>query len=270
MKLNKLLIIIVAILLPVALFGQAGKVTVKGVVSDASGPLPGATVYQDGNMSSGTMTGSDGSYVLSVNSDATLVISCLGYADVKEKVSGRSQINITMKESFETLSASEVVSVGYGSVARRDLTGSVSKVNMDDIAKSTPMNFDQALAGRVAGVVVTTSDGSVGAEANIVIRGNNSLTQSSAPLYVIDGFPTESSFASSISPADIESIDVLKDASASAIYGARGANGVIIITTKKGSQGKPTVNFSASWTGSKIANKVDLLNGYDYVRLDDE
>lgn len=271
MKINKFItIILIIILLPVSMWGQAGKVTVKGNVSDASGPLPGATVYQDGKMSNGILTGPDGGYTIMVDPDATLIVSCLGYAEIKEKVSGRTKIDFMMKESYETLAASEVVSVGYGSVARRDLTGSVGKVNMDDISKSTPMNFDQALAGRVAGVVVSTSDGSVGSEANIIIRGNNSLTQSSAPLYVIDGFPTESSFASSISPADIESIDVLKDASASAIYGARGANGVIIITTKKGSQGKPTVNFSASWTGSKIANKVDLLNGYDYVRLDDE
>lgn len=271
MKINKFIIIVlVIILLPVSMWGQAGKVTVKGNVSDASGPLPGATVYQAGKMSNGILTGPDGGYTIMVDPDATLIVSCLGYAEIKEKVSGRTKINFMMKESYETLAASEVVSVGYGSVARRDLTGSVGKVNMDDISKSTPMNFDQALAGRVAGVVVSTSDGAVGSEANIIIRGNNSLTQSSAPLYVIDGFPTESSFASSISPADIESIDVLKDASASAIYGARGANGVIIITTKKGSQGKPTVNFSASWTGSKIANKVDLLNGYDYVRLDDE
>lgn len=271
MKINKFIIIVlVIILLPVSLWGQAGKVTVKGNVSDASGPLPGATVYQDGKMSNGILTGPDGGYTIMVDPDATLIVSCLGYAEIKEKVSGRTKIDFMMKESYETLAASEVVSVGYGSVARRDLTGSVGKVNMDDISKSTPMNFDQALAGRVAGVVVSTSDGAVGSEANIIIRGNNSLTQSSAPLYVIDGFPTESSFASSISPADIESIDVLKDASASAIYGARGANGVIIITTKKGSQGKPTVNFSASWTSSKIANKVDLLNGYDYVRLDDE
>lgn len=271
MKINKFIIIVlVIILLPVSMWGQAGKVTVKGNVSDASGPLPGATVYQDGKMSNGILTGPDGGYTIMVDPDATLIVSCLGYAEIKEKVSGRTKIDFMMKESYETLAASEVVSVGYGSVARRDLTGSVGKVNMDDISKSTPMNFDQALAGRVAGVVVSTSDGAVGSEANIIIRGNNSLTQSSAPLYVIDGFPTESSFASSISPADIESIDVLKDASASAIYGARGANGVIIITTKKGSQGKPTVNFSASWTGSKIANKVDLLNGYDYVRLDDE
>lgn len=182
MNLNKFIIILVAFLLPVSLLGQAGKVTVKGTVSDASGPLPGATVYQEGNISNGTMTGPDGQYVLAVGSDATLVVSCLGYADIREKVSGRSQINFMMKESYETLSAAEVVSVGYGSVARRDLTGSVSKVNMEEISKSTPMNFDQALAGRVAGVVVTTSDGSVGSEANIIIRGNNSLTQSSAPL----------------------------------------------------------------------------------------
>ncbi|MGN0188421.1 MAG: SusC/RagA family TonB-linked outer membrane protein, partial [Candidatus Cryptobacteroides sp.] len=267
---NKLITIMVAILLPVLLWGQAGRVTVSGTVSDDAGPLPGATVYEDGNMSNGTVTDADGKYVLTLKQDGTIVISCLGYADVREKVSGRKKVDVRMKESTETLAASEVVSVGYGSIARRDLTGSVSKVNMDELAKSTPMNFDQALAGRVAGVVVTTSDGSVGAEANIVIRGNNSLTQSSAPLYVIDGFPMESSFATSISPSDIESIDVLKDASASAIYGARGANGVIIITTKKGSVGKPTINFSASWTGSTLANKVDLLNGMEYVRLDDE
>ncbi len=270
MKIRKFLFIAFALLLPVLLWGQEKKVTVKGTVSDASGPLPGATVYQEGKMSNGTMTGSDGTYTISVASDAKLVVSCLGYADIIENVSGRSKIDFKMVESFETLASSEVVSVGYGSVARRDLTGSVGKVNMDEIVKSTPMNFDQALAGRVAGVVVTTSDGQVGSEANIVIRGNNSLTQSSAPLYVIDGFPTESSYASSISPADIESVDVLKDASASAIYGARGANGVIVITTKRGSQGKPKINFSASWSGGKIANKVDLLNGYEFVRLDDE
>ena len=262
--------VLAVILLSVPLYGQTGKVTVRGTVSDSAGPLPGATVYEQGNMSNGAVSESDGTYSISVPSGASLVISCLGYADVIEKVGGRTSIDVTMQDSFESLAAAEVVSVGYGSVARRDLTGSVGKVNMDEIIKSTPMNFDQALAGRVAGVVVTTSDGQVGSEANIVIRGNNSLTQSSAPLYVIDGFPTESSFASSISPADIESVDVLKDASASAIYGARGANGVIVITTKRGSQGKPKVSFSASWSGGKIANKVDVLNGYDFVQLDEE
>ncbi|MGN1046348.1 MAG: carboxypeptidase-like regulatory domain-containing protein, partial [Candidatus Cryptobacteroides sp.] len=159
---NKLITFMAALLLPVLLWGQAGKVTVSGTVSDDAGPLPGATVYEDGNMSNGTVTDADGKYVLTLRQDGTIVISCLGYADVKEKVSGRKKVDVKMKESTETLAASEVVSVGYGSIARRDLTGSVSKVNMDELAKSTPMNFDQALAGRVAGVVVTTSDGSVG------------------------------------------------------------------------------------------------------------
>lgn len=271
MKLIRFIYSVLAVVfLSVPLYGQQGKVTVRGTVSDNAGPLPGATVYEQGNISNGAVSGNDGAYSIAVPSGASLVISCLGYADVIEKVGGRTTIDIKMQDSFESLAAAEVVSVGYGSVARRDLTGSVGKVNMDEIIKSTPMNFDQALAGRVAGVVVTTSDGQVGSEANIVIRGNNSLTQSSAPLYVIDGFPTESSFASSISPADIESVDVLKDASASAIYGARGANGVIVITTKRGSQGTPKVNFSASWSGGKIAKKVDVLNGYDFVRLDEE
>ena len=136
--------------------------------------------------------------------------------------------------------------------------------------KANVTNFDQALNGRIAGVVVTTGDGSLGAEANITIRGNNSLTQSNAPLYIIDGFPSEGSFATSINPADIESIDVLKDASATAIYGARGANGVIVINTKRGTEGKPTVNFSASFSLSHIANKVDLMDSYEFVRLQDE
>jgi TonB-linked SusC/RagA family outer membrane protein len=141
---------------------------------------------------------------------------------------------------------------------------------MSEMMKTPVTNFDQALTGKVAGVVVTTSDGSLGAEANITIRGNNSLTQSSAPLYVIDGFPTESSMATAIASADIESIDILKDASATAIYGARGANGVIVITTKQGNEGKPKINFSASWTGSNIAKKVDLMDAYEFVKLQTE
>ena len=144
------------------------------------------------------------------------------------------------------------------------------KVDMDELLKTPVTNFDQALTGKIAGVVVTTSDGALGAEANITIRGNNSLTQSSAPLYVIDGFPTESSMATALNSADIESIDILKDASATAIYGARGANGVIVITTKQGQEGKPKVNFSATWTMNQIANKVKLMDGYDFVKLQTE
>lgn len=247
---------------------QAQTVSVKGCVVDNAGePLIAVTVYQEGNTSNGTVTDVDGNYTISVPAKSTLVFSCLGYQEVKESVAGRSVINATLQDEKLSIDAAEVVSVGYGTVARRDLTGSVSKVDMGDIMKAPVSTFDQALTGRVAGVVVTTSDGALGAEANITIRGNNSLTQSSAPLYIIDGFPSESSMATALNSSDIESIDILKDASATAIYGARGANGVIVITTKQGVEGKPKINFSASWTGSKIANKIDLMDGYDFVRL---
>ena len=250
----------------------AQSVEVKGQVVDAAGiPLIAVTVYEDGNPTTGTITDFDGNYQIKVSSSkSTIVFSCLGFADTKEVVGGRGVINVVLKEEQLSIDAAEVVSVGYGSVARRDLTGSVSKVDMGELMKAPVTNFDQALTGKVAGVVVTTSDGALGSEANITIRGNNSLTQSSAPLYVIDGFPTESSMATALSSADIESIDILKDASATAIYGARGANGVIVITTKQGNEGKPKINFSASWTGSGIANKVDLMDGYEFVKLQSE
>ena len=246
---------------------SAQNLSITGRVVDASGePLIAVTVYEDGNTANGTMTDIDGNYTLNVSSaKATIVFSCLGFAEIKETVGLRKTINATLKEETLSIDAAEVVSVGYGTVARRDLTGSVSKVDMGEIMKAPVTNFDQALTGKVAGVVVTTSDGALGAEANITIRGNNSLTQSSAPLYIIDGFPTESSMATALNAADIESIDVLKDASATAIYGARGANGVIVITTKQGSEGKPKVNFSANWTMNHIANKVELMNGREFV-----
>lgn len=250
----------------------AQKLSVRGKISDQTGiPLIAVTVYEDGNTANGTFTDLDGNYTIDLPSpDRTLVFTCMGFTEVKEAVGGRTEINVVLQEEQLSIQAAEVVSVGYGSVARRDLTGSVSKVDMEDIMKQPVTNFDQALTGRVAGVVVTTSDGALGSDANITIRGNNSLTQSSAPLYIIDGFPTESSMATSLAPADIESIDILKDASATAIYGARGANGVIVITTKKGNEGKPKINFSSSWSGSTVANKVKLLSGYDFVKLQAE
>ena len=255
-----------AVLMPATASAQDMQVT--GRVTDSAGePLVAVTVYESGNTSNGAITDMDGKYQISVPQSGILIFSCLGFEEVQESVGKRSVINVTMKEEQLSIDAAEVVSIGYGSVARRDLTGSVSKVDMDDMMKTPVTNFDQALSGRVAGVVVTTSDGSLGAEANIVIRGNNSLTQSSAPLYVIDGFPSESSMALSLNSADIESIDILKDASATAIYGARGANGVIVITTKQGIEGKPKVNFSSSWTYNEISNKVDLMDAYEFVEF---
>ena len=251
---------------------KAQNVPVTGQIVDGAGiPLIAVTVYEDGNTANGTVTDIDGNYSITLPSkESTIIFSCLGFTEVREKVGDRKVINVIMAEEQLSIDAAEVVSVGYGSVSRRDLTGSVSKVDMSELMKAPVTNFDQALTGKVAGVVVTTSDGALGADANITIRGNNSLTQSSAPLYIIDGFPTESSMATSLSSADIESIDILKDASATAIYGARGANGVIVITTKQGMEGKPKVNFSASWTGSRIANKMDLMDAYGFVKLQTE
>ena len=247
---------------------SAQNTDVKGRVTDKAGePLVAVTVYESGNTSNGTVTDIDGNYTITVPSTATLIFSCLGFEETREVVAKRNTINVSLAEEQLSIDAAEVVSIGYGTVSRRDLTGSVSKVDMGDIMKTPVTNFDQALTGRIAGVVVSTSDGALGAEANITIRGNNSLTQSSAPLYIIDGFPSESSMATSLNSADIESIDILKDASATAIYGARGANGVIVITTKQGVEGKPKINFSASWTGSKIANKIDLMDGYEFVEF---
>ncbi len=254
-----------------AILVSAQDITVKGKVTDANGePLIAVTVYEKGNTSNGTVTDIDGNYSIGISQDATLIFSCLGFTEVEQAVAKRARIDVTLEEDKLTLEASEVVSIGYGSVSRRDLTGSVSKVDMDDIVKAPVTNFDQALQGKVAGVVVTTSDGSLGAEANITIRGNNSLTQSSAPLFVIDGFQSESSLATSLNPNDIESIDILKDASATAIYGARGANGVIVITTKQGMEGKPKVSFSASWASSSVAGRVDLMDAYEFVEFQTE
>ena len=262
---------VVLLTLSVFLTGEAfAQTTVVGRVVDTNNvPLIGVNVVVKGT-TTGTTTGIDGNYSIKVGETQTLVFSYLGYTTVEEVVGKRTTINVKMAEEATQLGAVESVNIGYGTTTRRDLTGSVAKADLGTMMKANVTNFDQALNGRIAGVVVTTGDGSLGAEANITIRGNNSLTQSNAPLYIIDGFPSEGSFATSINPADIESIDVLKDASATAIYGARGANGVIVINTKRGTEGKPTVNFSASFSLSHIANKVDLMDSYEFVRLQDE
>ena len=257
--------------LSVLLSGEAfAQNNVVGRVVDSNNvPLIGVNVVVKGT-TTGTTTGVDGNYAIKVAENQTLVFSYLGYTTVEEMVGKRTAINVKMTEEATQLGAVEIVNIGYGTTTRRDLTGSVAKADLGTMMKANVTSFDQALGGRIAGVVVTTGDGSLGAEANITIRGNNSLTQSNAPLYIIDGFPSEGSFAASINPADIESIDVLKDASATAIYGARGANGVIVINTKRGHEGKPTVNFSASFSMSHIANKVDLMDSYEFVRLQEE
>lgn len=243
---------------------------ISGKVTDtANQPMVGVTVTVKGQPK-GTTTTADGSYAIQAKSGEVLVFSFIGYTTAEEKVGNRTRIDISLAEAAEQISAVEVVSMGYGSSLKRDLTGSVAKVDMDELLKSNVTTFDQALSGRLAGVVVRTGDGQIGQEANITIRGNNSLTQSNSPLFVIDGFQSESSLATALSSADIESMQVLRDASATAIYGARGANGVIVITTKSGRSGKPRVNFSTSFTVDQLANKVDLMGPYEFVKLQAE
>jgi TonB-linked SusC/RagA family outer membrane protein len=163
-------------------------------------------------------------------------------------------------------SLSEVVVIGYGQVRKPDLTGAVSQVKLQDMEKAPVGSFEQALQGRVAGVVVSSTDGQPGQGMNIVIRGGNSLTQSNAPLYVIDGFPVEDASNLSINPDDIESMSILKDASSTSIYGARGANGVIVIETKKGKIGAPVVTFNNTVAVQSVPKTIDMMNPYEFVK----
>ena len=245
----------------------AQKITVKGNVTDAMGPVIGASVVVKGT-TNGTVTDLDGNYALdNVPSKATLTISFVGYETMEVKVNGKTKIDVVMKEDTQMLQEVEVVAVGYGDVRRRDLTGAIAKADMGDLTKTPVNNVAEALGGRVAGVQVTSSDGGLDDNFNVVIRGAGSLTQSTEPLYVIDGFPSEASGMSALNPNDIESIDFLKDASSTAIYGSRGANGVVIITTKKGSTGKVSVSYNGSMTVSTVLNRMDLMDGYDFVCL---
>ena len=188
------------------------QVLVKGTVKDNLGEgVPGASVQVKGT-SQGTITDLDGKFAFSVpNKNAIIVISFIGYVTVEQKVDTQKPMVITLREDTKTLD--EVVVVGYQEVRKRDLTGSVAKANMNDVLTAPVASFDQALGGRVAGVNVTSGEGMPGGTMNIVIRGNNSLTQENSPLFVIDGFPVEDTSASStLNPSDIESIDFLKDA----------------------------------------------------------
>ena len=201
-----------------------------------------------------------------VKSSDILQFSFIGYKTQDIKVGEQRTFNITLEEDAQALD--EVVVVGYQEVRKKDLTGSVSKVNMSDLLKTPSASFDQTLGGRIAGVNVSSGEGMPGGTMTITIRGNNSLTQDNTPLYIIDGFPVEDArVAAAINPNDIESTDVLKDASATAIYGARGANGVIIITTKQGKVGKPQLSYDGSFGISTVTKKLDMMDAYDYVKL---
>lgn len=239
--------------------------TVRGIVIDEnSKPLIGASVVVAGT-GRGIATNGEGRYVISASAKDTLVFSMLGYQTVKMVVGSRTVVDVSLKESDNALET--VVVIGYGSSRVQDLTGSVDVVNMDDVMKAPVVSVDQALAGRIAGVNVSSVDGQPGNGSEIIIRGASSLTQSNAPLYVIDGFPMEIFNMSDINPSDIASIVVLKDASSTAIYGSRGANGVILIDTRQGKEGKAQVSYNGSFGLQTPAAMMDLMEPYDYVKL---
>ncbi|MEL1254926.1 TonB-dependent receptor [Flavobacterium sp. DGU38] len=241
---------------------SAQDLTVEGVVKDASGlTLPGVNVLEKGGKN-GVSTDFDGKYKIKLtNSKATLEFSFIGFKTQAVSVSGKKTINIVLAEEANSLN--EVVVVGYGTVKKSDLTGAVSNISGADLKKVPIANVAEALTGRLAGVQVTSSEGSPDSEIKIRIRGGGSLTQDASPLVIVDGFPVNS--LNDISSSDIESLTVLKDASSTAIYGSRGANGVIIVTTKRGKDGKMAVNFNMFYGMKNIANTIDVLEPGDYV-----
>ena len=242
----------------------------SGIVKDKNGDeIIGVTVLLK-STNIGVITDIDGRFTIQASPNDVLRFTYIGYAAKEIKLDSQKQLSVILQEDAQLLEEVVVVAVGYGDVQRRDLTGSIGKANIEDLIKTPVMNVEQSLGGRVAGVNVTSSDGGLGDNFNIVIRGAGSLTQSTAPLYVIDGFPYESSNLSSLNPNDIESIDVLKDASATAIYGSRGANGVVIITTKQGKSEKTRVEYNGSFTVGRIKNTPEMMNGYDFVLLQNE
>lgn len=238
------------------------KIQVKGTVTDTEGnPFIGATVMEAGSKSNGVITDVDGNFSLQVGEGANLEISYIGYKTQRVKAIANRSIIIRLAEDSELLD--EVVVVGYGTQRRRDLTGSVSSVNSNQLRDIPVTSAASAITGKMAGVQVTQTEGSPDAEIKIRVRGGGSLTQDNSPLYIVDGFPVDN--INDIAPGDIASIDILKDASSTAIYGARGANGVIIVTTKSGSEGKAKVSYNMYYGMKKLNKEYDMLDPYEFV-----
>ncbi len=237
------------------------KITGK-IIDEKGEPVIGATVLEEGT-SNGAITDVDGEFSLNdVIENSTLTISYVGYKTIQLKASDKKLSTIVLQEDSELID--EVVVVGYGTVKKRDLTGSVASLNSDVISSVPATSAVEALQGRASGVVVSTSNWAPGETPSILIRGKRSINASNDPLFVVDGIPVTGGMGE-ISPSDIESMEVLKDASATAIYGSRGANGVIIITTKQGKEGKTQIDYNGYVGVQTIQNKLDLMNGAEYA-----
>lgn len=261
------------------------QTTVKGVVLDKSGePLIGATVQEKGNTANGTATDFDGNFTITVKSaKAVLVVSFVGMTTQEVPLNGRTNVTVTLEENSEILD--EVVVVGYGTQRKSDITGSVASISEDQMKQTIVTNADQMLQGKVAGVQVTQNSGAPGGATSVRIRGASSLNSSNEPLYVIDGVPMSGSNSvqgfdwmggsngqttvnpiAAIAPSDIVSIDVLKDASACAIYGAAGANGVVLVTTRRGSAGRSNITYDGYVAWQQVAKKLDMMDLREYAQ----
>ena len=261
-RLGKMLALLAFMLLvPLGAFAQV--ITVKGTVVDSQGEsVIGASVVEKGNTKNAAVTDLDGNFTLKVAKGKTLVISYIGM--VSQEIKAAPEVNVTLQEDAAALD--DVVVVGYTSKARKDLTGSVGSVSGAKLAAVPVASAAEALQGKIAGVQVTTVDGAPGAEINIRIRGGSAISdnQNSKPLFIVDGFQADN--INDIPPTDIQSIDVLKDASLTAVYGARGGNGVVIVTTKSAQAGKVKVDFNAYAKLNYLAGKQEMLNTYEFVK----
>lgn len=259
---NLCLLMLLLISCPLSIFAQ--NKTITGTVRDAIDVVIGASVTVKGDKSIGTITDMDGKFTLSVPTSAKeLVVSFIGYEDQMLPIGNKTHFDITLKESSVMLE--EVVAIGYAKVKRKDLTGSSVSVSANDLKMAPVTTAAQALQGKAAGVSVVQQSGAPGAEINITVRGGTSITQGTQPLYIVDGFQMENGLQN-VDINDIESIDVMKDASATAIYGARGSNGVVLITTKSAKAGKTEVSYNGFVSFDKLGKKLDVLGVEDYVK----
>ena len=250
----------------------AQDIQVKGtVISGADNePLPGVNVVVKGNATTGTITGIDGEFALSVPSDAILSISYIGFKSLEIPVNGKRELKIVLQEDSEALD--EVVVIGYGTQKKSVVTASIARVSSEDLANTAPVRMDNALKGLAAGVTVTSSSGQPGAAAQIRVRGVGTIrTENGAadPLYIVDGMPIEGGL-DYLNPSDIASIEVLKDAASGAVYGARAANGVILVTTKSGKIGKTKVTYDFSYGWQSAWKNRDVLNATEYALMMNE
>ena len=243
--------------------GALAQGTVKGTVNDEAGePIIGATVKVQGTKA-GAITDFNGNFSIEAGPNATLNVSYVGYVPQTVKVAGRSDITVVLKEDAQMLN--DVVVVGYGTMKKSDISGSVATINKEQMERKVPVNIAQALQGAAAGVMVTNQDGAPGSKSAIRIRGIGTINGDAQPLYVVDGVQVGTN-ADFVNPADIESIEVLKDASATAIYGSAGANGVIMVTTKHGQKGKMNINITGDWGLQTLPYKLKTITGDDYAR----